>query len=187
MPRISPLSPPYTEAVEETFSRLMPAGMEPLGLFRTLAVNPRVLRRVQRGGLLDPGSISLKHREIAILRTCFLCGAEYEWGVHAALFAAGAGLEAEHLSATTSLQPDPIWEADERLIVKLCDSLHDSGQVEDALYAELAGVFTDTQIIELVMLGGLYHAISFVVNVAQVEPEAWAMPFPVSAASSASS
>lgn len=30
------------------------------------------------------------------------------------------------------------------------------------------------QIIELTMLAGLYHAVSFVVNVAGVEPEPWA-------------
>lgn len=55
--RIAPLKEPYPPKVLEDFDKLMP-GMEPLRLFRTLAHNPRVLRRVRRGGLLDPGSIA---------------------------------------------------------------------------------------------------------------------------------
>src|SRR5579871_6669915 len=86
MPRLEPLPPPYRPSVTEDFSKLMPPGVEPLGLFKTLAHNPRVLGRVRRGGLLDPGSISIRARELVILRTTALCGAEYEWGVHAAFF-----------------------------------------------------------------------------------------------------
>src|SRR5262245_60264322 len=82
MTRIPPRQPPYEPATAEDLVKLMPPGMSPLRLFTTLAHNPRVLGRVRRGGLLDPGSIALREREIVILRTCALCGSQYEWGVH---------------------------------------------------------------------------------------------------------
>src|SRR6185436_19771343 len=56
MIRIPPLAPPYAAAVAEDLEKLMPPGIPPIGLFRTLAHNPRVLRRVRKGGLLDPGA-----------------------------------------------------------------------------------------------------------------------------------
>ena len=176
--RIEPLAPPYSEEVLQTFSRLMPEGMEPLRLFRTVAKNPRVLRRMQRGGLLDPGSLSIRQREIAILRTCFLCGAEYEWGVHAAVFAASAELDAEQLTASATPGLAELWSTEEALIVRLCDALHDSGRIDDELYAALSRALSEPQIIELTMLVGLYHTVSFVVNVAEVELEGWAPRFP---------
>lgn len=173
MTRIPPVEPPYDDEVTATFERLMPSGMDPLMLFRTVAHNPRVLKRMQRGGLLDPGSITVRQRELVILRTCALNGAEYEWSVHAAIFGAQAGLDEAALEATLSEPKDAAWSDDERAILALCDQLHDAGTIDDALFQRLRDGFTNAQIIELTMLAGLYHAVSFVVNVAGLEPESW--------------
>jgi len=171
MSRIAPLAPPYSEEVQASFDKLMPEGMPPLGLFRVLAHNPRVLRRIQRGGLLDPGSISLRIRELVILRTCVLCGADYEWGVHAALFSGAAGFdELERLAQPST----PSWTDEERAVLEMCDALHSAASVPDALFARLSGFFTEGQLIELVALAGLYHAVSFLVNVSRVGAEPWA-------------
>lgn len=79
--RIAPLEPPYSPPVQAALDRIMPKGVPPLALFRTIAVNEPVFLRVMAGGLLDRGSISLREREIVIDRTCARCGSEYEWGV----------------------------------------------------------------------------------------------------------
>jgi len=50
--------------------------------------------------------------------------------------------------------------------------------VDDALWAELRAVFKDEQLIELTMLAGLYHAVSFVINATRVELETGAPRFP---------
>ncbi len=99
-PRIAPLDAPYSAPVAAALERIMPAGAPPLALFRTLAVNERVLLRVMAGGLLDRGSITLREREIVIDRTCARCGSEYEWGVHVAFFAARARLSSEEVAST---------------------------------------------------------------------------------------
>ena len=133
MPRIPPLDPPYVAEVQESFRRLMPDGMEPLALFRTVAHNPRVLQRMQRGGLLDPGSISVRQREIAILRTTALLGAGYEWGVHAAFFGDRAQLTPAEREATARAGHDhPGWSDDEHAVLRLCDALHARATIDDA-------------------------------------------------------
>ena len=65
-----------------------------------VARNPRALQRMMAGGLLDRGSISLRSRELMILRTCARCGAEYEWGVHIAVFGAKAQWNPEQIRST---------------------------------------------------------------------------------------
>ena len=178
MPRIAPVEPPYSEEVQAAFEKLMPLGMEPLRLFRTVAHNPRVLRRLQRGGLLDPGSISVRQRELVILRTCALTGADYEWSVHAAIFSGTAGFDSAELDATAGPIDAGQWRNEEAAILRMCDALHETSTVDDELIAQLKGHFDDAQIVELVMLAGLYHAVSFIVNVSGCEREGWSPPMP---------
>jgi hypothetical protein len=92
--RITPVEPPFSEPVRAALDRIMPEGVPPLTLFRALAVNERVFLRTMAGGLLDRGSITLRDREIVILRTCARLGSEYEWGVHVSFFGGKAKLSA---------------------------------------------------------------------------------------------
>ena len=95
-PRIPPLEAPYPEGIAELLARMTPPqAPEVLALFRVLAVNPRLAERTLELGrhfLGRKASISLRERELVILRVCARCGAEYEWGVHWSGFADAAGL-----------------------------------------------------------------------------------------------
>ena len=177
--RIAPLAPPYPDRVAEDFAALMPPGVPPIALFRTLAKNPRVLRRVRRGGLLDPGSITIRQREIIILRTTARAGAEYEWGVHAAFFGSAAGLSEAELAATVLAGPDaPCWYDEEALLVRLADELHEVARPSDGTWTALSARFAEDQLIELLVLAGLYRAISYAVNGTGIELEPGARRFP---------
>lgn len=178
MTRIEPAARPYDADMEATLERLMPSGVEPLVLFRTLARNPRVFRRFMAGGLLDKGSVTLREREIVIDRACARCGGEYEWGVHIALFAEKAGFGAEEIAGTVAQSEADCWTLREKLLIRLVDELHDTAHVSDALWSELTSEFSDEQLIELVVLTGLYHMVSFTVNALRLEPEAYAARFP---------
>src|SRR5687767_974593 len=127
MTRLTPLEPPYAEGVAETLAAMMPPGMPPLALFRTLAHNPRVLAKIRSSNPLDRGSIERRHREIVILRTTARCGCDYEWGVHVAFFAARVGLGAAEQAATVhGAADDAVWSDAERTLIRLCDELHDT-------------------------------------------------------------
>ena len=58
MARIAPLDPPYAPPVADTLAAMMPPGLEPIALFRTLAHNPRVLEKFRAGNLLDAAAIA---------------------------------------------------------------------------------------------------------------------------------
>lgn len=176
--RIVPLEAPYQVEVAETFNRFLPPGMEALKLFRTQAHNPRVLQRMFAGNLLDAGSIDLRARELVILRTCARCGSEYEWGVHLALFAEGAGLSAADVAATTKARGEPCaLPAHEVLLLQVVDELHDTSSVSDDLWRELSAHYSSAQILEVIALAGYYHTISFITNAARVDLEPFAPRF----------
>src|SRR3982751_6380460 len=135
--RVAPIDPPFPAEMQAEFDKLM-GGAPPLLLFRTVARNPRVLQRFMAGALLDRGSISLRSREVMILRTCAHCGAEYEWGVHVAVFGEKAQWTPEQLRWSGHGDAgDACWSAEDRLVLRLADALHETSRVEGALWAEL--------------------------------------------------
>jgi alkylhydroperoxidase family enzyme len=185
-PRIAPLDPPYEPQVAETLRRMMPPGVEPLALFRTVAHNQAILERFRSTGayLLNFGCVDPLDREILLHRTCARCGCEYEWGVHAVAFGRPLGLSDEQLRATVHDGPEAaVWSDRQRLLVRLADELHDTATVSDALWGELAGLWDAAQLIELIATAGFYHLVSFTANAARVQGEPFAEPFPVPAQS----
>lgn len=178
LPRISPIDPPYSADVQAAFDVVM-RGAPPLALFRCVARNPRVLQRMMAGGLLDRGSIPIRLRELMILRTTARCGAEYEWGVHVATFAHKAPWTPAELQASVHGDANAAcWSREDALTICLADALHECHDIDDALWAELRAVFAEAQLIELIMLAGLYHAVSYLLNGLRVPLETFAPRFP---------
>ena len=180
-PRIAPLEPPYEPEVAETLRRLMPPGLEPLKLFRTVAVNPAILERFRSTGtyLLNFGRVEPRDREVVLHRTCALCSCEYEWGVHAVAFGRPLGFTDQQLVATVRGDADdPAWSERESLLIRLADELHATGTVSDELWSRLAAGWEPDQLIELVAVAGFYHLVSFLANATGVELEEVAERFP---------
>lgn len=170
--RIKPLSPPYEEETGELLKSMMPPGIDPIALFRTMAVNKRVAKKIQAGNLLDKGSITLKERETIILKTCALCKGEYEWGVHVAFFKGKAGFTDEQIKDTLHEEIDEsLWDANQVVLLKLVDELHRYSTISEYVWTVLSGYYQDEQIIEMIALTGFYHTISFLVNGLQIDLE----------------
>jgi len=164
-PRIAPSEPPYAPETRKLFDLVMPEGMDPLLLFRTLARSERIFPRFMRAGVLDRGPVEIRDRELVIHRTTARCGAEYEWGVHVAAFARPLGMSAAWTHATRHADADdPIWTPPQAALVRLCDELHDTQRISDPLWEELCRHFSEEQLLELIYTVGMYHAVSFLVN-----------------------
>jgi len=178
--RVKPLNPPYADDIQKDFDTIMPPGIPPLKIFRTVAENPRILHRMVIGGLLDKGSISIQDRELVILRACALCKAEYEWGVHVAAFSQHAKINKEQIKDTVNIKVNPdLWSKEQLYLIELVDQLHDSYTCSDDLWENLCKIYDHEQLIELIMLAGLYHAVSYIVNSLNIEKEEFAPSFPV--------
>lgn len=175
-PRIEPLAAPYEAAEAAQLAAMMPAGHPPIALFRTFVKNLPMTQAMHAWGgyeLSKELSISLREREIVIDRTCARTGCEYEWGVHIAVFAARARLDSEQVrSLTHGSADDACWPDErERLLIRMVDELHAANDLSDALWHQLAAQFTDPQLLDLLLLCGWYHAISFLARAARTPLE----------------
>lgn len=183
-PRIAPVEPPFDADVAAELARWMPrqSPIEPLALFRTLTRHlPLAQAMLPLGKYLlgRTATLAVREREIVIQRVCARLGCEYEWGVHATVFGATAGLDDATMNATVLGRPDDrVWQPRDALLVRLVDELHYGAVVSDALWTELGAHFSPEQLLEALVLAGWYHVIAFVANGAGVEREAWARRFP---------
>ena len=177
--RIAPASAPYSPEVQACFDRTMPPGTPPLLLFTTLARDERLCRKFFAAGLLDRGHLTLRQRELVIDRTTALCRSEYEWGVHVAIFGRRVGLGPEQLHSLVHGGPqDPCWSAPERVLLQLCDALHHTSTIEDALWQELRVQFSEEAMLELLLLAGFYRSVSYLTNALRLPLEANGARFP---------
>jgi alkylhydroperoxidase family enzyme len=174
--RIAPVEEPFPPKIEALFARMVPPGLPPLRVIRTMARNRTMSHAMAEwmGYELSTAlSLDLRDREIIIARTCALCGCEYQWGLHMAVWSERAGFTAEQMrSIAYGSSADPCWdEPRDRLLMELAEQLHHESDVDDRLWAELGGHFDESQLLDLLALSGWYHAVSFIVRAARVEPE----------------
>jgi alkylhydroperoxidase family enzyme len=159
--------------------------LPPLALFRLLVRDPALSAAMESMGRFhlrhEPGqhsSIEPRDREIVIHRVCARCGCEYEWGVHAAAMAARAGLTPQQVTATVGDVAGEAWSERDRRLLAMVDALHDQASIGDELWAQLAAHWSETQLLQLLVLAGWYHAIAYVANAARIPLEPWAARFP---------
>ncbi|MEN2472191.1 carboxymuconolactone decarboxylase family protein [Burkholderia sp. GS2Y] len=176
--RIASASPPFEPDIAASIDRIM-RGQPPLRLFTTLARDARLFTKFFAAGLLDKGHLDIRQREIVIDRTTALCRSEYEWGVHVAVFSRAAGLnDAQILSLARGSAQDDCWTDEERLLMRMCDALHERCDIDDDLWDALRAHFSDEALLELLMLAGFYRTVSYLTNALRLPLEEHAARFP---------
>ncbi|HLN15580.1 MAG TPA: carboxymuconolactone decarboxylase family protein [Acidimicrobiales bacterium] len=148
-----------------------------VNVYATMARHPDVLARcVRLGGELRRGSLTVRERELLILRTGWLCQSPYEFAQHADL-ARAAGVTEEELDRIVDGPDAPGWEQDEATLLRAADELHETSSVSDGTWSNLVARYDERQLIEVVMFCGYYHLISFFLNSLGVPLEEGKEPF----------
>jgi alkylhydroperoxidase family enzyme len=171
--------PPYDEATTAALDALGP----PLMLFRMFARRPDRARAIQGWGsyyLSRRSALSLRHRELVIDRTTALCGAEYEWAIHISAFAAKASLTSTQVrSLAHGNSGDSCWEsAADRAVVQAVDALHAQSDLTDDQWEDLVAATSEDGALEVTLLCGWYHAISFAARALRLPLEPGTSGFP---------
>jgi len=150
-------------------------------IFATLVRAPGLFRKwLPFGGKLLAGKLGARERELAILRVGWLCRSDYEWGQHVAIGRL-AGLDDAAIMAVQRGADEPGWSLLEAAVIRAADELHDDACVSDATWSVLAEHYDEAQLIELVMLIGHYHLVSFALNSLGVQREAGVVDFALEA------
>lgn len=161
------------ERTEELLAGMMrrPDGTD-MNIFATLAHHPKLLKRWAAfgGTLLFGGALPARDRELLILRTAWLCEADYEWGQHVEL-ARSAGMTDAEIERVHADPGSAEWSAKDRALLAAVDDLHDRFRIGDATWATLAESYDYQQLIEICMIVGQYHMVAFTLNSLGIEPE----------------
>ncbi|MEW6476611.1 MAG: carboxymuconolactone decarboxylase family protein [Actinomycetota bacterium] len=185
VPRITPLADDQWDKIAEA----LPAGLAKLSrggredgpvlkLFSTLGHHPTLLGRwLGFAGTLLNGTLPPREREMAVLRTAWLCQVDYEWGPHAAA-ARAAGLSDDDLARIIDGPSAEGWDQTDAALLRAVDELHTDARLTDATWETLAARFSEPQMIELLMLIGQYHLAAFTLNSLHLSAEPGAEPLP---------
>lgn len=178
MATLEPQIAPFPDDVARILERYPQQNGYLLALFRTFANSRRFLEKGVANLLDRESPLSLRQREIVILRVTARLDCEYEWGVHVGVFAQAARLTDEQINATRNGAADAAcWSAEERLLLRVVDDVCSQGRVGDGALAEFEATWTLEQQLEILALCGNYHTVAFVANTARLAPKAFGARF----------
>lgn len=167
-PRIPPLEADrWDPTAQEVMARLPPNN-----IFKTLTNHSALLQRWWVFGrhVLRQSTLSLRERELLILRIGYLCRSRYEWGQHV-LLARRADMTDEEIRRVQAGPDAPGWSDTERLLLTATDELHTSACISDATWQGLAARFNTQQLMDIVFTVGQYNLVSMALNSFGVQPE----------------
>lgn len=143
-----------------------------LNIFRTMANHPDLARRwmVFANHVLGKSTLSVRDRELVILRIGYLCRSGYEWGQHV-LIARQAGMTEEEIRSCKTGPDTPGLGDLDRLLLKATDELHEDAHVSDATWEALAAHYDQQQMMDLVFTVGQYNLVSMALNSFGVQPD----------------
>jgi len=111
-----------------------------------------------------------RDRELLILRTGWLCRAEYEWGQHK-LIARTVEVTDEEIERVKAGPDAEGWDESDAALLRAADELHTDAEISDETWGSLAARYNERQLIEVPMLIGHYHMVAFTLNSLGVELE----------------
>jgi AhpD family alkylhydroperoxidase len=135
-----------------------PKGLNVLGTF---AHHPALTRayHVFNGHILFATTLSLRQRELVILRVATLRQCEYEWAQHAVL-AADVGVDDDELARIVEGPSAPGWSALDAAILRAVDELVADARIGDETWAALAEELDPQQLMDLVFTVGTYDLLA---------------------------
>ena len=173
-PRLVPLPP--TEWPEEMraalaalrppnprhpFPKRDPGRPQGLNVLGTLARHPDLARAFHtfNGHVLFATTLSLRQRELLVLRVAAKRDAAYEWAQHAVL-AADVGLTSEEVDRIADAPDAPEWSTLDRAMLRAVDELVAEAKIADDTWATLAAELDEHQLMDLVFTVGAYDALA---------------------------
>ena len=101
------------------------------------------------------GTIPPRERELAVLRTTWLCRAPYAWGQHVEN-ARHFGIATKEVERVTHGSSADGWSEHEAALLRAVEELLGDQSICDETWEKLAQTWSDQQLIELPVLVGLY-------------------------------
>jgi glucose dehydrogenase/alkylhydroperoxidase family enzyme len=173
-PRLPPLGPgQWTPQQRELIAPHIRTDGSVQSLYATMLQHPLLYSTHSSFGAYLGGETALppRMRELLIMRTAFLIGAEYEWAHHVER-ARGAGLTDGEI-ARIAAGPDAVgWSEESQAVLRAADELRREAFITDRTWSVLAKRYSAKQLIEIIFTVGGCTMTGLAINSfgIQVEP-----------------
>lgn len=144
-----------------------PKGLNALGV---LAHHPALTTAYHHliGHALFATTLSLRHRELLILRVAHLRDAPYEWAQHAFL-AGEVGISPEEVDRVREGAAAGAWSPLEKALLASVDELLADARISDSTYNQLGSELEVQQMMDLVFTVGAYDLLAMALRTFGVE------------------
>jgi alkylhydroperoxidase family enzyme len=171
-PRIAPIDPVASPDLAASVAPSAAAGSKGTNWFLTAVKSPGLYNvwRPMARYLNSESVVPFRDRELAILRTAWLCQSDYEWGQHV-LVARTGGIGDDEIDRTRRGAEAEGWTELERALLRVPDELKADSRVSLPTWSTLQEHYSEEQLIELIMCVGHYFMVAFTLNSIGVERE----------------
>ena len=139
----------------------------------TLANHPRLAMATLNYGkyLLVESSLSLRQRELLILRVAWRYHSHYQWAHHV-VSARQIGFGDAEIEALKLGPAAPLWNGEDRALLSAIDQMCDMGTIDDPTWAELQRFLDQQQMMDMLFSVGFFtmNAWAFSAMGLQLEP-----------------
>lgn len=173
-PRIAPKQPAaWTDTDREILGPFLKSGQN---AFKVCLKSPAACRPWIQFTAAVGQTLPVRDRELLILRTAWLCGNEYTFGIHTNA-AKRAGFSTDDITRVTQ-GPSAGWSAWDAAVLQAADGLHAAQFIDETTWKTLAGRYSEAQLLDAMFTVGQYTMISMMVRSAGFEQEAGTPGFP---------
>lgn len=167
LPYVEPANAP--QEVRDILERLP----RPLNIFKLMAHAETNFRPLLRLGtsILTEQKLGAVLRELAILHTARLCGAEYEWIQHVAIATAVGATDAQVDALAAGRTDAPCFSACERAVLVAATDLVRGDPMPEAHLTALQQHLSTREIVELVLAVGFYVTLARLMVLAEIDPD----------------
>lgn len=157
------------------------SSQSPLNLIKTLSQHPDLMKAWGPFGgyVLNGSSLPARDRELLILRTAFINGAQYEWGYHSRA-AKGLGVTDEELAGIIKGPEAQSWSSFDRALMRAADELNRSATISDRTWAYIDARYDEKQLMDLVFTVGQYKMVSMALGAFRIQMDEGLTGFPTS-------
>jgi alkylhydroperoxidase family enzyme len=171
-PRMEPMAPaeftPEVWALKRKIDRaagLLDENEDVSEWLATVLRHPALFRaHTELAVIVMDGLLPARDRELAVLRTGWLCQAPFEWGGHVELGKRLAGMTTQEIEWVVIGSTAPGWGEHDRAVLRAVEEMLGDAMISDETWAVLAKSYDECQLLELPVLVGQYLGIAFLQN-----------------------
>jgi alkylhydroperoxidase family enzyme len=141
-----------------------------LNALATFANHPDLARAWMtfNGHVLRNTTLTLRHRELLILRVAVLRNAAYEWAQHVPM-GRDCGLTDDEITRIAYGPDLPYWNELDAAMLSAADELVADAAISDATWAVLADHLDTEQLLDVIFTVGAYEVIAFMFRSCRIE------------------